>query len=339
MENEIGRHVNIWNLDGATGIFSFFDSSLTSSISSLLIKYAPRDEKPSKEKIMESLSGCSDISSLVFGEPNEKRTFSSLKRQSFGQCTESAQSQQILKQRQGSNPTPIDNIILTPLNLLNEEKPSLSCIKEVGNLEDIPVMKDIVVGAIINCLLWYNQSSQKSNFNPKNLTEDEIMAIALYTVDLRIPLDCTKNIYYQLNAMLRRREPLLMQKWRGYLYYLQSALSKLPLVSTKVYRGIEEREIFKTYTSGRKIHWTSFTSTTTALAGAQKFATSNGVVVCMKVRTGKYIGNYSVYPREEEILLSPNMSFFVNEALHQKEDGMWYVELVQEDPEANVFIF
>jgi len=46
-----------------------------------------------------------------------------------------------------------------------------------------------------------------------------------------------------------------------------------------------------------------------------------------------------VYPREEEILLSPNMSFFVNEALHQKEDGMWYVELVQEDPEANVFIF
>jgi len=288
---------------------------------------------------MERLSGCSDVSSLVFGEPNEKKTFSPLKRLTLSQNTENVQSQQILKQRQGSNPSPIDNPILTPLNLLNEEKPSFSCIKEVENLQDIPVMKDIVVVAIIHCLVWYSNCKQQPGFNPRHLSEDEIIAIALYTVDLRIPMDPTKNIYYQLNAMLRRREPRLMQKWRGYIYYLQSALSKLQSVRVKVYRGIEERDIFQTYTSGRKIHWTSFTSTTTELARAQKFATPNGVVVCMKIITGKYIGNYSVYPREEEILLSPNMSFLVNESLHQKDDGMWYVELVQEDPEAKIFIF
>jgi len=202
------------------------------------------------------------------------------------------------------------------------------------------VMKDIVETAIIKSFIWYSKIKLTPNFNPQNLSENEIMAIALYTVDLRIPKDSTKNIYYQLNTMLRHREPQLMKKWRGYLYYLQSALSKLPTKHGSVYRGIlGEREMFRTYTFGRKIHWTSFTSTTTNLERAKTFAAPDGIVVCLKIMTGKYIGNYSYYPREEEILLSPNMSFLVNEELNRKDDGMWYVGLVQEDPEAEVFIF
>jgi hypothetical protein len=167
---------------------------------------------------------------------------------------------------------------------------------------------------------------------PSGISNDEIMAIVLYTHDLKLlatrPED---NFYFALNTMLRKREVPVMKLYQGYLYYLLNGLKKLPDVKAQVFRGISDVSVSKLsqeYWQGRKIHWSAFSSSTTSIETAKKFSASK-LIFRIDIINGKNIQGLSMFPREDEILLSPNMSFIVTRNLTQEVDGFSYINLVQ----------
>jgi hypothetical protein len=105
--------------------------------------------------------------------------------------------------------------------------------------------------------------------------------LVIYTWDLKEDGLEEENFYYVLNQMLRERNPQKIIQWGGYLYYLQLAISKLPIIKTTVYRGvrINIEMIENDYTLGRTIHWTSYTSTTSNLETAKKIAKNDGSII------------------------------------------------------------
>jgi len=127
------------------------------------------------------------------------------------------------------------------------------------------------------------------------------------------------------------------------LHYLQNALKKLPSCApnTKVYRGISSREsVHQNYITGRRIHWSAYTSSTTDRTKAKNFATQRGVIFSIVLTNdgGKEIQDFSPFTSEREILISPNIELVVTNQLQLGEDGYYYVELVQVLPkQAHVF--
>jgi len=119
---------------------------------------------------------------------------------------------------------------------------------------------------------------------------------------------------------------------------LQSALKKFPDKKMIVFRGIPDFSTVKEkYALGRKIHWSGYSSTTSNIETAKKFATPLGVVMKISVLTGKDVRECSAFPIEDEILLSPNMKLFVAREVYQ-EGTHFFVDLVQENP-GETFVF
>jgi len=124
--------------------------------------------------------------------------------------------------------------------------------------------------------------------------------------------------------MLRRRKTEELKVWQNYLYFIFTALNKLPNIETTVYRGIPSSliETIKTnYKKKRPIHWSGFSSATEQIEVAKEFAGPNGILFRMKIFTGKSIEKCSFIPGEKEILLSPNLQFKVMNPLSVEGDG------------------
>eukprot|EP01106_Pelomyxa_sp_JSP_P009363 TRINITY_DN2544_c0_g1_i1.p1 TRINITY_DN2544_c0_g1~~TRINITY_DN2544_c0_g1_i1.p1 ORF type:complete len:136 (-),score=27.15 TRINITY_DN2544_c0_g1_i1:146-553(-) len=108
-----------------------------------------------------------------------------------------------------------------------------------------------------------------------------------------------------------------MEAWQGYLYYIFTALNKIPKWKGYVYRGIraKDREVVATeYEAHRRISWSAFTSASArADVAARMFASQgSGVVFRIKLESGRDISDLSAVGRgESEILLSPNSQFVV----------------------------
>ena len=217
------------------------------------------------------------------------------------------------------------------VNVIGNYTSSISCLESAQSLFPILPKLDFIVQ---DCQTIISTSSPR---NSKNLTDNEVFALALYTYDLGFNGEKKENFYYQMNQMLQERSVDKMIKWKDYLFHLQMALSHLPNEECQVFRGIPGNEIFTNYKFGRKIHYSAFTSTTTNKSKAIEFAGDSGVVLCIHVFNGKSIKEYSVFPQEDEILLSPNMAFFVAKPLFKKGDTQ-FIKLVQEHPEGT-FVF
>src|SRR5687768_1693557 len=117
------------------------------------------------------------------------------------------------------------------------------------------------------------------------------------------------NFYFQLNELLRKRNINDLHLIGGYLHYIFSGLAKLPNISKEIYRGIPNSllsKVEKDYILHRPIHWSGFSSGTDDIKIAKSFAKSKGIIFKIRVFSGKAIQNYSLIPKENEILLSPN---------------------------------
>ena len=179
------------------------------------------------------------------------------------------------------------------------------------------------------------------------LSDDEALAVVLFTYDLGLNSDDpdgADNFFVQLNELLRLREPATVRAIRPYLFFLFSALDKLPQHTGTVYRGIPASglEIIQNrYHVGTEIWWSAFTSTTTNLNTAKSFAEGpGGIVFRITLTDGRRIQDYSAISREDEILLRPNTKFMVSQACHPVTEGalagFFCVDLVQA---AGRFIF
>lgn len=141
--------------------------------------------------------------------------------------------------------------------------------------------------------------------------------------------DRDSNVYYVLNQALRQRkeDPTAFKRWQGFLCFLMRALDKLPPFKGTVYRGghagLDQATVRREYTVGRPIQWAAFSSTSTLLAAVRPFVKKQeGAVFKLGVVSGCDIGAYSYFPKENEILLSPNTRFVVTSELYEDEE--WY---------------
>jgi len=213
--------------------------------------------------------------------------------------------------------------------ILSGPKPELPLLQELKKLYQFPYM--VKLDHIIEeCTEWYKGWKWDTDANPHQLTQDEAMAIVLYTHDLNQNGPKEQNFYYLLNEMLRRRNNEEMNAWSGYLYYFLTALKKVPDVATTLYRGIPANckdVIEKDYKKDRPIHWSGFSSGTELEEVAKRFAGPGGILFRIQIFNGKSISKCSFIPNEKEILLSPNMKFKVTEALHLDSNGFYYVDL------------
>eukprot|EP01123_Difflugia_compressa_P000285 TRINITY_DN10371_c0_g1_i1.p1 TRINITY_DN10371_c0_g1~~TRINITY_DN10371_c0_g1_i1.p1 ORF type:complete len:116 (-),score=19.06 TRINITY_DN10371_c0_g1_i1:18-329(-) len=100
-----------------------------------------------------------------------------------------------------------------------------------------------------------------------------MLAIGLYTYDLSIGRKQEQNFFYILSQMLRQRNNEKLNQWKGFLFYFQQGLSKLPNFEGTVYRGVPNAKtvITTSYKKGRRIHWSSYSSTTINSDTAKKF--------------------------------------------------------------------
>jgi len=189
-----------------------------------------------------------------------------------------------------------------------------------------------------DCESWLESFKWAPEASTHDLTHDEMLAVHLYTHDLRQYAEHPENNFFnQLNAMLRQRNGALMEKWSGYLYYFLTALQKITPVSATLYRGVGKDAVgvVPQYVVKRPIQWSGFTSTTSNMETAMEFARDGGVIFCIKVIYGRNISLYSLFPDEEEIVLSPNSKFVVTKAVYLR-NGIHFIEM-EETPEVYIF--
>lgn len=183
--------------------------------------------------------------------------------------------------------------------------------------------------------------------NPQpRLTTDQATAIAAYTYDLGVnsKSDGRDNLFVVLNNVLRERSSKKISKMRNYLTFLMSGLATLPPVKKKVFRGVPRAaltivEDTSKYGLGKSVHWSAFTSTTTNKQKAKQFAQGpGGVIFRLAIVNGRSIHAYSIFGfSEEEVLLSPNTCLVVSRECHKKDDGFYYVKLVEKTDGGIIF--
>ena len=173
-----------------------------------------------------------------------------------------------------------------------------------------------------------------SDLNP-NLDEDSCFAIVAYSMDNGTQ-DHANNLFFALNKALRDRKthPENFESWKGFLYFLIAALEQLPKVNTTVYRGgnsgLHQAVVSSHYSLGRPIQWAGFSSTSTRSVNAKQFIKKDeGVLFNIKVMSGRDIGPWSFFPREDEVLLVPNTRFVVTRELYVDTDGYANVDLAE----------
>eukprot|EP00729_Bicosta_minor_P000125 gene125-18667_t len=135
---------------------------------------------------------------------------------------------------------------------------------------------------------------------------------AFYAYTYEAPfLKSREQLYSVLNAALRAREDGKFKAWMPFIYYLNKALGGLPNVPTTVYKGMwDAQKHIGMYDGTKRVHWSGYSSTTTDVAVAQKFAGPQGLVLKIAVLNAKNVQPYSWFgTAEAELMLSPNMEF------------------------------
>ena len=115
------------------------------------------------------------------------------------------------------------------------------------------------------------------------------------------------------------------------MHYLMTGFAHLPDFSGECFRGYDhgsKAEILATYRLGRPIQWGAFTSVTTSLDEAKRFASTTRVVFKIVVTSGRNINDYSFFPQEGEVLLSPSHRFTVTSD-PREVGGYTFIDLVQ----------
>jgi len=175
---------------------------------------------------------------------------------------------------------------------------------------------------------------EEDGIPPSHLEYNSRFALYTYTFHVN-HLPPAKQFYAVLNAGLRSRQEGWFTLWMPFIYYLTRALRELPDVVTTVYKGMAMPANVDKYNGKKKILWSGFSSTTTSEAVAQKFAGIGGLVLKIEVGNGKDVQPHSWFGTSEaELVLSPNMEFFVEGYPKATKKpyayaGRTYIDLVQ----------
>jgi hypothetical protein len=190
--------------------------------------------------------------------------------------------------------------LLAPISGFNE-KPLVTLEQAAEPL--ISIVPDI--------LFRVSKAKRRAATYEDTLPIDESAAIVLYTMEWHPFSD---SVYYILNSTLRTEDRKSLIPWFLYLKLILTALSRLPLLSLTVYRGVKLNNHDK-YQLGKDVLWWGFSSCSInrAIAENEHFLGPNGrrtlfIIHCIK---GIDIGPHSYFRKEKEILLLPATTFKV----------------------------
>jgi hypothetical protein len=175
---------------------------------------------------------------------------------------------------------------------------------------------------------------------PKDLSEDEMVALAAYSHDLNLARR-EGNLYFELNGSLRERSQhgreALVRTWGGFMRHMMRAMRRLPKIKCTCYRGYPDKQMaLLHYVMGKPIQWGAFTSTSIVFDVTKQFTDRvNGVIFKINVTDGRDITAFSFFPQEGEVLLSPAHRFTVCSDPYER-DGYTLIDLVQQ--EGNMFV-
>ena len=111
-----------------------------------------------------------------------------------------------------------------------------------------------------------------------------------------------------------------------------------------LYRGIDAEGVRKfkvkqNYAMGKSIHWSAMSSATPSFETASEFAGAGGIVLRVKVLSGKDICEFSAIPSEDEVLLMPNLRLIVtSDPIPHATTGVELIDMCEKrDDDAFVF--
>ncbi|CAF3923814.1 unnamed protein product [Adineta steineri] len=160
---------------------------------------------------------------------------------------------------------------------------------------------------------------KQRNFDGEHgLTDDEAAAITLYTMEWE-PTD--NSLYVILNKTLQAANRKLLKPWFLYLRLIMTSLAKLPSDSNRltVYRGVK-LDLSAQYPKGNTVTWWGFSSCTTSIGvlSNEQYLGRSGTRTLFTIdcSSAKSLKDYSLFPKEEEILLPPARQFQVIDSLN-----------------------
>ena len=147
-----------------------------------------------------------------------------------------------------------------------------------------------------------------------HLSLDECATIVIYTIEEE-PREI--SLYYVLNGVLRAQERVRVRPWRDYIWLLLHALRKLPVVDQNIlFRGCQKdpTDLGLELDAGFDFIWHGFSSTATTQNVMQTFVgREDGPRTFLTLEliepVGRDVRDFSLYPKENEVLLPPNLCF------------------------------
>jgi hypothetical protein len=164
-----------------------------------------------------------------------------------------------------------------------------------------------------------------------NLTQDEIAAINLYTIE--------SDFYRVFNQTLRERDRKKLIPFFPYLKHLLLGLNKLSSYNGKLWRGVK-LNLKQNYPEGKKFFWWSFSSCTVNLKvlESEQFCGKSGnrTLFCISSQKGKDIKMFSNFSDEGEVLLMPG--YFIVKGVMEPANGLIIIDIEELNPPFDIFI-
>jgi len=139
----------------------------------------------------------------------------------------------------------------------------------------------------------------------KNLTVENILALTLYT---------SNEVFSRiLNETIIKNE---INNVTPYIKFLYDTIVKLPVFEGEVFMGTGKQVDRSRYLVGSNVIWKTFNSAsslwTVAVENASNFQNrKEGTIFLIKSKTGRFVGQYSEFSCDAEVVFSPNSQFKV----------------------------
>ncbi|XWV25964.1 hypothetical protein QJ857_gp1116 [Tupanvirus soda lake] len=210
----------------------------------------------------------------------------------------------------------MNNFVMNLSNCMITPKSNLDIFSSWEPTKNLPLVEFIDKNAMVvfneknlaSSLIWMSKVFTTSLIasGTTNLDPQYIMAIYMYTSNT--------NLSKIANETLLNNDATFMP----YVNILYRAIKQLPKHKGEVFRGVGNIGDRTKFMVGTEILWPMFTSASTiwkiATENAPDFSTKKkeGTIFVIKSITGRYVGQYSQFSQDTEIIFLPNTKFRVN---------------------------
>ena len=169
-------------------------------------------------------------------------------------------------------------------------------------------------------------ANSKAAAGDSTMPRDHMAVIVLYTCEFYVG----SAVYKVINESLRDADRTKVKRVAPYIFHLMKALEKCPAFEGgKVYRGHKGRPP-SGYAAGKTVTWLQFSTAVRSEEALAEMLGGDGdrTMFTIHLTTGRarVIDNYSLAPREMEILLPPNSRFDISAVL-DRGGGLWEVQM------------